>query len=68
MASGDSCCKLLVGNLPDEMIDDDDGLVISLFFESDSVCPGGGDVDSVELHPDHRKAVITFTDPEGLFQ
>jgi len=50
-----------VSHVPPDITKDE----LELLFESDSFCPGGGDVECVEVDEDTRTAVITLEDECG---
>jgi len=63
MSAADDCRKVVVSNLPTDMLTVEH---ITLFFESKTYCPAGGDVVHVEMNASHRtSAVVTFKDRSG---
>lgn len=54
---------MLVSGMPADMC----GETLSLFFESRTFCPSGGEVENVDLNVHTETATVTFCDSKGLF-
>jgi len=52
-----------VSGVPPDMC----GETLSLFLESRTFCPSGGDVENVDLNVLTQTATVTFCDSKGLF-
>jgi len=56
------CRKLVASNLPSDMRTAED---VTLFFESKTYCPAGGEVTHVDMNAEDHSAVVTFKIKSG---